>query len=437
MGEEADPGITAFFGLYKDEKMQNFIDNMGQKMVEVSHREDLPYSFKIVDSPVINAFAVPGGYVYFTRGIMAHFNNEAEFAGVLGHEIGHIAARHSAKQYSKAMAAQLGLIVGTIVSEDFRQFAGLAQTGVSLLFLKFGRDAERQSDKLGAEYSTRIGYDARQMAGFFNTLQKKQEEAGQTVPDFLSTHPNPEDRVTAVQKHAENWQQKLNVTDPEVNRESYLRMIDGMVYGEDPRQGYTENNVFYHPVMKFQFPIPRGWKLQNTPQQVQMAPEGGEAIMLLTLAGENSLDAAAEAVLKNYQLELVESDRMNVNGFSAIAMIADQQQKNQHLRTLTYVIEGNEQIYVFIAAASLDSFQQYVPTFKSSMDDFRKLTDPSKINVRPKKISIKTVRQGGTLESVLQQYNAKPDEMDDLALLNGMELTDRLEPGTLIKTLEH
>ncbi len=140
------------------------MEEKGQKMAAISHRNDLTYEFKIVDSPFINAFAVPGGYVYFTRGIMAHFNNEAEFAGVLGHEICHIAARHSAKQYSKSMLAQVGLIAGMVVAPELAQFAQLAQQGVGLLFLKFGREAERESDKLGVEYSTKIGYDAGEMA---------------------------------------------------------------------------------------------------------------------------------------------------------------------------------------------------------------------------------------------------------------------------------
>ncbi len=157
MGKQADPDIVNFFGLYPDEKLQKFIESKGQEMAAVSHRKDLAYEFKIVDSPVVNAFAVPGGFVYFTRGIMAHFNNEAEFAGVLGHEIGHITARHSAKQYSKSMLAQVGLIVGMVASPVFAQFADIAQSGVGLLFLKFGRDAERQSDKLGVEYSSKIG----------------------------------------------------------------------------------------------------------------------------------------------------------------------------------------------------------------------------------------------------------------------------------------
>ena len=139
MGQEADPDIVRYFGLYDDKQLQQFIKEKGQKMVGVSHRKNLKYEFKIVDSPVVNAFAVPGGYVYFTRGIMAHFNNEAEFAGVLGHEIGHITARHSAKQYSNSMVAQLGLVAGVLISPEFAQFADVAQQGVGLLFLKLVR----------------------------------------------------------------------------------------------------------------------------------------------------------------------------------------------------------------------------------------------------------------------------------------------------------
>src|SRR5690606_22400229 len=216
-------------------------------MAAIPQRSDLPYPFKIVDSPVVTAFAVPGGYIDFTRGIMAHFNNEAEFAGVLGHEIGHVTARHSAKQYSNAMLGQIGLVAGAILSPEFAQFADVASTGLQLLFLKFGRDAESQSDKLGVEYSTKIGYDAAEMAGFFHTLERLQKNSGgEAVPTFLSTHPDPADREQKVAKLADKWQRKTDDTQLEVNADRYLRMIDGIVYGEDPKQGFVENQVFYH-----------------------------------------------------------------------------------------------------------------------------------------------------------------------------------------------
>jgi len=209
LGKESDPAIVASYGLYEDEKMQKFIDEKGQEMARISHRPHLNYEFKILDSPVVNAFAVPGGYVYFTRGIMAHFNNEAEFAGVLGHEIGHITARHSAKQYSKQMLGQVGLIAGVVLSPGVRNNFQQIQQGMGLLFLKFGRDAESQSDMLGVEYSTEVGYDSEYMAGFFKTLSRMREGTeSETIPTFMSTHPDPGDRYNKVKQLTEKEQAK-------------------------------------------------------------------------------------------------------------------------------------------------------------------------------------------------------------------------------------
>ncbi|MEL6926758.1 MAG: M48 family metalloprotease, partial [Bacteroidota bacterium] len=322
MGAQSDPAIVAQYGLYQDDKLQAFIDEKGQQMAAISHRPNLDYSFKIMDSPVVNAFAVPGGYVYFTRGILAHFNNEAEFAGVLGHEIGHVTARHSAKQYSKQMLAQVGFIAGVIVSPTFRELSDVAQQGLGLLFLKFGRDAETQSDKLGVEYSTKIGYDAHEMANFFQTINRLQKAAGAEIPDFLSTHPNPVNRYNNVHQLADQWQSQLNKQNLDVNRNKYLRMIDGLIYGEDPRQGYVEDDRFYHPELKFTFPIPRGWKTANSPSAFQMGEPNGKAMMVLTLAQQQSLDEAANAFITDNKLKLINSKRVNVNGNNAIALLA-------------------------------------------------------------------------------------------------------------------
>ena len=437
MGQQSDPEIVSFFGLYEDPKLQQFIEEKGQQMAKISHRSDLNYEFKIVDSPVINAFAVPGGYVYFTRGIMAHFNNEAEFAGVLGHEIGHIAARHSAKQYSKQMLAQVGLIAGMVISPEFAQFADVANQGVGLLFLKFGRDAERQSDRLGVEYSTKIGYDATEMAEFFLTLARVGSQ-GETerVPAFLSTHPYPENRYEAVTELAVAWKKKLNATDLEVNRNKYLRMIDGMVYGEDPKQGFVENDIFYHPVLKFKFPIPNGWTFQNTPQQIQMAHAGGKAMMMMRIAQGESLEAAAKAVLEQYKLTLVESKQVTVNGLPALAMVADQKQQQQHIRTLSYFISYGGNIYFMLGATTAAEFNNFVNTFTSTMTGFNVLTDPEKLSRQPERIQIATVRQNSTLAQALLSHNVPQARLEELAILNGMELEERVEQGTLIKTIQ-
>lgn len=442
MGQQSDPEIVAFFGLYEDERLQAFINEKGKQMAAVSHRKELPYEFKIVDSPVVNAFAVPGGFVYFTRGIMAHFNNEAEFAGVLGHEIGHITARHSAKQYSNAMLGQVGLAAGAILSPEFAQMADVAQTGLQLLFLKFGRDAESQSDKLGVEYSTKIGYDAAEMAGFFTTLDRLSSQSGEELPTFLSTHPDPADREAKVAKLAADWKRKSKAEALRVNRDNYLKMIDGLVYGDDPKQGFVESNVFYHPVLKFQFAVPSGWAVQNTPQQVQMIPQDGKAVMILTLAQGNSLQNAAQTSVQNYGINVADSRQTTINGLPAIILVGDQQSEQQQqssaasVRVLMSFIQYEGNIYNIIGASSQQDFNNYMQTFQSSIGTFRELSDPDKLNKQPERVRIKSVPQNGTLGDAFSRLQVKRDRIEEMAILNGMLLTDPVEKGMLIKVVE-
>jgi len=281
---------------------------------------------------------------------MAHFNNEAEFAGVLGHEIGHVTARHSAKQYSKQMLAQVGFIAGMIASPKFRQYANEAGQSMQLLFLKFGRDDESQSDRLGVEYSTKIGYDSHYMAGFFKTLNRLSGgDSGQRIPEFMSTHPDPLNRYAKVKELTKEWQAKDGKSNYKVNRESYLRMIDGMIYGEDPKGGYVENNMFYHPVLKFQFPVPPSWKTQNSPQQFAMQDPGGKGVMIFAAAqGTNPQDAATKFITEN-KLTVVDQNRgMNINGYPAYGVVADQvnqQNPAQSLRIVTYFIQDGQNIW--------------------------------------------------------------------------------------------
>ena len=436
MGRSADPQIIQQYGLYPDKALQAFITEQGKKMAAISHRPNIEYNFRIVDSDILNAFAVPGGYVYFTRGIMAHFNNEAEFAGVLGHEIGHIAARHSVAQQRNAMLGQLGIIAGVIIAPDLAQFAETASQGVGLLLLKFGRDAERESDRLGVEYSTKIGYDAMQMANFFQTLQRQSEARGsQELPGFLSTHPNPGDRYNTVSKLVKEWKQKLNVTAPQENRNTYLKRIEGLIYGEDPQQGYVENNAFYHPVLKLQFPIPQNWSYINSPTAFQMAPKDGKAMMMLTLAQGRTVREAADSILTKYSLQAVEAKEVSVNGLNALAFIADQKQQQQTLRTLSYVIQYNNNLYHLIGVSALADFNTYAGAFSNTMQNFKQLTDASKLNKKPERVRIKTIGQSTTLEQALRGFGVDQKRHEEMAVLNGMKLKDKLTSGTLIKII--
>jgi len=435
MGKEYDPQIAAMYGIYQDDKIQKFIDEKGQQMARISHRPNLNYEFKVMDSPVVNAFAVPGGYVYFTRGILAHFNNEAEFAGVLGHEIGHVTARHSVKQMRNSQLMQAGLIVGMVISPEFQQVAGIAQGGLQLLMLKNGRSDESQSDQLGVEYSTRIGYDANYMADFFKTLGRLQTQAGVSIPDFMSSHPNPTDRFTKVEQAAKEWQAKTQGP-YQVNRNKYLRMIDGLVYGEDPRQGYVEENVFYHPELKFSFPVPAGWQHQNSPTQFQMASEDGKAVVIFTFAQGDNLTNAVNKAVEDYKLTEKSRKNIKVNGYNAIALVADQNNAEDPTKSISltsYFIEFGQSIFVFHGMAGQTEFSNYQSTMVQTMKGFKKLTDQKKINVKPERVLIKTVPATATVQLTFQKLGVASDRMEELAILNSMELTDQVEKGSLIK----
>ncbi len=433
LGASYDPQVIQQFGLYDDEKLQQFITLHGKKMGQISHRPELDYQFRILDSPVVNAFAVPGGYVYFTRGIMAHFNNEAEFAGVLGHEIGHVAARHSAKQYSNTVLAQLGLAVGLVVSEEFRNYSDLASAGLNLLFLSYSRKHESQSDKLGVEYSTAIGYDAHEMANFFQTIKRLQEQSGGALPSLLSTHPDPGDRFNRVHQLAEKEQMKVQGKDLKVNRDSYLRMIDGIVYGEDPRQGYVDDHVFYHPTMRFQFPVPAEWQVVNMPSQVQMAPKNGKAAIIFTLATESSLAEATQAAIAKDSLKVISRRNTRINGNDAVELSAD---LNEKVRLMMTLINYNGVIYKFAGLAGTLDFNTYKPQFTKTFNGFKSLSDPARINVKPERIRIKTVQKDQTLEEALRGFGMPAQRLQELAIINGMQLNDGVSKGMLIKVLE-
>ena len=439
MGQQADPQIIAQFGLYDNAELQNFITDKGKQITAISHRPNLDYKFRILNSEVVNAFAVPGGYVYFTRGMLAYLNSEADFAGVLSHEIGHIAHRHSVEQHRNQILSQVGILAGVIIAPELGRFLETANVGMQLLLLKNSRDAEREADELGVEYSSKIGYDAREMAKFFNTLERQRTgtEAAE-LPEFLSTHPNPGDRYTTVNQLAAEWQTKLNLTNPAINRNAYLNRIEGLVYGEDPKEGFRQGNMFYHPVLKFQFPIPQNWNYQNTPVRVQMAPQDGRALMMFMMAPGNSLQNATDSILLMYRLTPIERANITVNGIPAVYLIADQnpQQEGQPvLRTLSYVLQHQGKLYHFIGVTTAGDFNNYANTFNNTMREFRTVTDPAILNKKADRIRIRTVGSAMTLAQYLRSQNVPESQLEAYAILNGMALTDQLAAGTRVKVI--
>ncbi len=440
LGLSYDPQVLASFGEYNSPALQSWVQAKGTEMGKLSHRPNLEYHVKVVDSPVVNAFAVPGGYIYLTRGIMANLNNEAEFIGVLGHEMGHIAARHSVSQQTKQQLGTLLLIGGMIASPKFANYAEQAMQGLELLFLSFSREDEREADALGSEYATKMAYDGTRMADFYKVLIRMnlaQSEGG--VPTFLSTHPDPGDRYNAVLRNTKAWQDSLKLPSYKVNADSYLQMIDGMIYGEDPKQGYTMDNTFYHPELRFKFSYPLGWQLTNAPTQVTVQPSDGKALMLFTLSGQKTLQSAVDTTMAMYGLQLQRSEKKTVNGLQAIATLSKQQVQDQSTgptganAVISYFVQYGSMIYVFHGVSTEADFAGYAPTMEASMKTFAQLTDQSRINVKPKRVFVRKAPKTGTLASTLSYFNMPQAMMEELSLLNNMELNETVPAGKYIK----
>ncbi|MBG8555560.1 M48 family metalloprotease [Hymenobacter guriensis] len=436
-GAQPDPQVVAQFGLLDNAALQQFMDQKGSAMGRISDRPNDVKGFTVLDSPIINAFATPDGHVYFTRGILAYFNDEAQFSGVLGHEIGHITARHGQKQQTRSTIANGALILGSLLSKRVASLAQPASQVVGLGLLKYGRDDESESDQLGVKYSTKIGYDASRMADFFQTLQRTEQASGAaSVPTFLSSHPNSANRYTTVKKLAAQAKQGAGNRALATNHNGYLQRLDGLVYGDDPRQGYVQSGYFYHPDLKIQFPVPTGWKSQNTPQQFQMAEPSGKAVQILTAAPGSSLDEAAQALAKQLNLQSPQASRTTLNGFPALAIQGNQVgEQGVTAATLSYIIQDGQTMYALIGMCGPQTLGTYGPTFQRVAQGFKRLTDAAKINKAPERIRLRTAKAGQTLASALAANGIPSKRYEEMAILNGMQTSTKLTAGQLYKVV--
>lgn len=429
MGRQTHPEVLAALGAYDDPEGQRYIQEIGAKLAAVSERPQLDWTFTILDDPVVNAMALPGGYIYVNRGILAHFNSEAELASVLGHEIGHVTARHSVEQMSRAQLAQIGLGVAAIASEDFRPYAGLAGQGVGLLFLKFGRDDERQSDDLGLRYMTRAGYDPSQMPKVFSTLDRLSQSQGlRATPQWLSTHPDPGNRVADMNARiAELPPEQRRGT---VGRESYLRQLEGMVFGDDPRQGYVIGHTYYHPVLAFTIDFPDQWRIVNQRQQVVAISPNQDAAVVLSLSDKDSPRAGFDSFFDQQGIERGPNRGQNLIAFRAL----DSQTGTPAVEGLIGYRNHAGQLYQLIGYTKADVWSSYAAVAQRSLTSFAKLSDRRYLEVEPSTIDVVQLGTGMTLAQFAERFKSTV-ELDQLAILNGMTPGTRLEKGQLVKRI--
>ncbi|MGH2709359.1 MAG: M48 family metalloprotease, partial [Actinomycetota bacterium] len=340
-------------------------------------------------------------------------------ASVVGHEIGHVTARHSVQQISKAQLATLGLGVGSILSSDVAQFAGVLSQGLGLLFLKYGRDAENQADDLGFKYALGQNYDVREMAEVFQTLDRVgQASGGGKLPEWLSTHPNPENRVAKTEERIAKLSRDLSNTT--IDREEYLRHIQGMTFGEDPRQGFFEGSKFYHPDLRFQLTFPDGWQTQNTAQAVLAGSPNKDAIIQLSLAGKGSPREAAQQFLSQEGVRAGDGSTSSINGLPAASSYFEAQTQDGAVQGLVSFISYGGNTYGLLAYTPAGKLRGYDQVFRSSIGSFSELRNSAALNVKPAKVELVKL----TREMTLEQFNAQYPStipIEHLAIINELE----------------
>jgi predicted Zn-dependent protease len=439
MGQQSDVQAREEYGVVDNAALQNYIQAMGRRLVAVSHRPGLDWHFTVVDSPVVNAFALPGGYVYMTRGILAYLGSEAELAGVMGHEIGHVTARHSVRQMTRSQLAQIGLGVGSVLSPTFGQLGNVAESGLGLLFLRFSRDDEREADRLGVEYAARAAYDPREVSNFFEVLGRLSAASDrETIPGWLSTHPDPPQRVQATRMLAREWIEMLGLTDNQmsINREALFRSLDGLVFGNDPREGFSDGPQFYHPVLEFQIAFPEGWQVENTRTAVVALAPQQTAQMQLKVAKAPAGTTAVEyaRALAAQGLVPQRSEETTINGNRAFIGTYLIRGDSGPLAAVAGFIEYRNQIFEIVGATS--DARRYLDAVEKSIRSFSRLTEQRFLRAQPDRVRIYTAREGDTLNALAQRTNNPRVNADQLAILNRLAIDQPITAGRLVKIVE-
>lgn len=432
MGLEGAKAAAAQMGIYGDSSIQRYVASLGQQVARVGERPGLPWSFAVVDEPIVNAFALPGGPIFISRGILAHMNSEAQLVSVLGHEVGHVTAKHSVNQISKQQLLGGLLTVGMVVRPELQQYGGIASQGLGVLFLKYGRDDEIEADALGFRYMTRIGYDPREMAEMFKTLDRMSGSGTRGTPEWLSTHPDPGNRV-------EKTGERITEAGPtvanarKIERESFLRRLDGMVFGDDPRQGYFEGVNFLHPTLKFRFSFPAGWKTQNSASAVIGVSSAGDAQISLQFAGTGSPQQALSQFLGQQGITVTGTSTAPINGLTAaVGIFTATTQDGTRLAGYAAFIQLDGTTYRLLAITPAQLIRDYDGAFRATIGSFARLSDPAKLAVKPARVALVTLPRAMTLTEFNAQYPSTI-AIEQLALINGRSAGETIPAGTMLK----
>jgi predicted Zn-dependent protease len=426
MGRQSAAAAESQLGLVNDQRLQDYVQRLGTQLANASERPSLPWTFRVVDDPTPNAFAAPGGYIFVTRGLLALMGNEAEFVSVLGHEIGHVTARHAVSRMSRQQLAQIGLGVGSMVSPTIAKFGELAAGGLQVLFLSYGREDERQADKLGYDYALAQNYDVREMPNVFAALQQSAKLAGHSpVPSWLASHPYPEERIGLVEQRL----QTLPATSQprRIGEDEYLTHIDGLMYGPNPRNGYFEGNRFLHPELAFRLDMPEGWQTQNMAQFVVGGSPANDALIQLSLV-QGGRAEAADTFFRQEGLTAGRLESERVNGMGATIGRFEAQTEQGTVGGVAAFISMDNRTFRILGYTPAEKLSGYENTFRRTINSFDQLTDRAALARQPDRLEIVRLPRQMTIAQFDRSYPSTIP-LDELALINQLPSTDSQMPA--------
>lgn len=399
IGRQTHDEIIKAYGVYDDPRLQRYIEDIGDRLAAHSHRPGLIYRFTILDSADINAFALPGGYIYITRGLLAYLNSEAEVAAVLGHEIGHVTARHAVQQYSAAQMANIGAALASIFVPGMgNQAAGTLMNLAGTAILRgYSREHELQADHLGAVYMAQTGYNPEAMLDVLKVLKDQQLYAqkiadlegreAQTYHGLFSTHPDNDTRLQEVVGTARSLQ---TPGEPLVGRDQFLNLIDGLVFGDSKQAGIVRNNTLYHADLGFALSFPHGWRVENQPAQVIATAPGGAALLILQARDLNKRMTPREFLLNNLQPDHIDDEQsLTINGLPAYTLRTSVNtqwgQRPARYTTLFF----HDKAYTLIGVSrDVAGLQEHNVAFLNTARSFHELTENGSQYAQPLRLKV-------------------------------------------------
>ena len=440
MGAQAHQDVLKEYAALDNTALQAYVNGVGQRLAKQSHRPELVWHFTVVDSADVNAFALPGGYVYITRGIMVYLNSEAELAGVVGHEIGHVTARHGVRQQSTSTVVGLGAALGSILVPGMKNQAGatLLQTLAQAWTSGYGREHELEADRLGAEYLARTAYNPQAMIEVIGVLKnqelfaaeqaKREGKKPSTYHGTFDTHPSNDARLKQVVGEAS----KYAVANPRDGRSDFLHKMAGVYFGNSPDQGVIHDNALLHEKLGLAIQFPQGWKVQNRPNRVLAVSPQDDALVELQQGPKS--DKPLETLQKGLKLDAgARYDSGNLSGYPAAFAAGAQQGKPVVVAAV--VFNGTQYLIAGMAKDKL-IYNRERNTLRGAINSFHAITPAEQQAARPHVLQLITAQPGTTMAGLARQSPLGADAESQLRLMNDLYPRGEPKPGQLLKIVQ-